>query len=239
MRNLLLFIIISLIAGSSWPQTPRKDFLSKEAEYQQLSRNIDYWINSPIIMDDSIIFFFKESANKVLLAGDFNGWKAELLMEQKNTNFFQISWDSRLSKGVYRYKYVVDDIWINDPYNTNTIIDESGQPVSFFELKDDFIPYARYPLWFEKDYYIFKYENTTAKNVFLVGDFNNWNPFNLVMTNKGAGKFNIKIRLKPGIHSYCFVVDGEWKTDPNNRHQYSDEVGNIINTLYVSDNKNK
>ncbi len=231
----IILIFVFIMSGIINAETVKinKDYLSKEAELQKLTKNMDYWINSPIVMEDSIVFFFKEKASKVYVSGNFNSWKHYLPMEEKETNFWIFAWDKRLSKGVYQYKLIVDEIWINDPNNTNFTIDDSGQEVSYFELKDDFIPYAKYPLWLENGTYLFKYDSTTARDVFLVGDFNNWNPFNLSMTNKGAGEFYIKISLKPGLHTYCFVVDGEWKTDPNNRDQYSDEVGNIVNTIYI------
>jgi hypothetical protein len=216
-----------------------KEHYSKETEYQKLTNEQDYWVNSPWILNDAIIFFYKDKANKILVGGDFNDWKPELLMDQKNTNFWQYVWEERLPKGRYKYKLMVDDIWISDPYNSNIIIDDSGQPVSYFELKEDFIPNASYPLWLEKDIFQFKYEDTSAKNISLVGDFNNWNPYSTPLKNFGAGEFSINIRLMPGIHSYCFVVDDEWKADPNNLNQYSDKVGTIISIIFVKDKNNK
>ncbi len=212
--------------------------LSREAEFENLTNNNEYFVNSPFITSDAIIFFYKGKASRILIAGDFNDWKPELLMRESGTNFWQYSWDTRLPKGIYKYKFVADDIWINDPGNTNAIIDDSGQPVSYFELKEDFIPRATYPLWIEKDIYQFRYENVSAKSVSLVGDFNNWNPYLTVLSNTGAGEFSVKVRLKPGIHSYCFVVDDEWKADPNNLNQFSDRTGTIINIIYVPENHN-
>jgi hypothetical protein len=209
--------------------------LSREAQFEKLTNKEDYFVNSPLITGDSIIFFYKNNASKILVGGDFNDWKPDLLMMETETNFWQYSWVSRLPKGIYKYKLMVDDIWINDPNNTNVIIDDSGQPVSYFELKEDFIPGATYPLWLEKDIYQFKYENISAKNVSLVGDFNNWNPYLTPLTNTGAGEFLVKVRLKPGIHSYCFVVDDDWKADPNNLNQFSDRTGTIISIMYVPD----
>jgi 1,4-alpha-glucan branching enzyme len=234
-KTALLFMLITAVICTGFSQTAIKEYESPEITYQRLAKENDYWINSPLMMNDAIVFFFKEKASKVLVAGDFNNWKPELLMEQKGTNFFQVDWNKRLSKGVYKYKLMVDDIWMNDPYNTNTVIDDSGQMVSYFELKEDFIPNAKYPLWDKKDVYVFKYDNEKAKAVYLVGDFNNWNPYSNPMEPLGGGEFKVKVRLKPGMHSYCYVVDGDWKADPNNLNQFSDEVGNIISIMFVKD----
>lgn len=231
----LSFALAALILTPVISTAQNIERLSREAEYERLTNNNNYFVNSPFITADSIIFFFKNNASKVLIGGDFNNWKPELLMRRTETNFWQYIWQERLPKGIYKYKLIVDDIWISDPNNTNYIIDDSGQAVSYFVLKEDFIPSATYPLWLEKDVYLFKYENLNAGNVSLVGDFNNWNPYSTPMTNSGAGEFSASVRLKPGMHSYCFVVDDDWKADPNNLNQFSDRTGAIISIFYVPD----
>ncbi len=54
-----------------------------------------------------------------------------------------------------------------------------------------------------------------AQNVFLAGDFNDWeaNPHPLKKDNKGNWKINID--LMPGRYEYRFFVDGVWQNDPN------------------------
>lgn len=238
MNKAALFVFLLLTAFHVLFASDNK-VLSVEGQQEALNQNIqDFWINSPLIMEDAIIFFSRDKAKKILVAGDFNNWKPELLMTNMNTNYFwQYIWDTRLTKGIYKYKYIIDNIWINDPMNTNIIIDESGQMVSYFELKEDFIPHAKYPLWIERDLYEFKFESTKAKSVYLVGDFNNWNPFNIPLKPEGPNEFKTRVRLKPGMHTYCFIVDGDWKADPENLRQYKDEVGNIVSIIFVKDKK--
>lgn len=232
----LLALLIPLAAFAE-----NKSFVSEERKHELIEKNpkkisADFWINSPVILSNSIEFFFLGSAAKILLAGDFNDWKANLPLQLSQSNFWKASWVRRLAKGKYRYKLLVDDIWISDPNNTNTELDESGQPVSYFELKEDFIPDPKSPLWLSGDLYRFRYESR-AKSVYLVGDFNNWNPYNIMMTNNGGDEFYITVRLKPGRHTYCFVVDGEWKPDPENLNQYSDGVGNTVSVIMIPDRK--
>jgi len=224
-----LFLIVVLMGQA-------KEKLSKEKEYQILSKEIEgYWINSPLILNDKIIFFYRGdgSERKVVVAGDFTDWKPLLLMEKKSTNMWQFVWEERLKKGRYRYRYVIDDIWTYDPNNTNFIVDDNGDRISYFDLEEDFIPEFTNPLWIEKDIYEFKYFDEKAKNVSLVGNFNNWNPYKHVMKYRGAGEFSIRIRLKPGIYAYCFVVDDNWVSDPKNLKQFRDSVGNIVSVFYV------
>jgi hypothetical protein len=65
------------------------------------------------------------------------------------------------------------------------------------------------------DEVIFTIDAPGAKNVFLVGDFNNWNP-TLEKMDGSDGAFEVYLFLLPGSYRYKFVVDGEWVVDPDN-----------------------
>lgn len=54
----------------------------------------------------------------------------------------------------------------------------------------------------------------TAEQVRLVGDFTSWeeNPIPLKRLKDGTWKGTVT--LEPGVHEYRFLVDGEWKSDP-------------------------
>ncbi len=213
-----------------------KEGMSKEKEFEMLSKEIsEFWINSPLILDDKIIFFYRGTGKekKVVIAGDFTEWKPLLLMEKKSTNMWQYVWDERLEKGNYKYRFLVDDVWINDPQNTNFIVDSYGEKISFFDLEEDLIPDNKNPVWIKKDIYEFRYYDTKARNVYLVGNFNNWNPYKTPLQFKGAGEFSVRLRFKPGLYVYCFVVDDKWVPDSRNLNQYSDNMGNTVSIFYV------
>ena len=60
----------------------------------------------------------------------------------------------------------------------------------------------------------FSFRAPDALNVQLVGDFTQWQerPVNL---QKGAdGVWQTTVSLPPGTHHYRFLVDGEWRDDP-------------------------
>jgi 1,4-alpha-glucan branching enzyme len=60
----------------------------------------------------------------------------------------------------------------------------------------------------------FSFASPTAVSVQLVGDFTHWSksPINL---RKGAdGIWRTAIELEPGTHHYRFLVDGQWRDDP-------------------------
>ncbi len=70
---------------------------------------------------------------------------------------------------------------------------------------------------------IFRIREPGAEEVYLVGDFNSWNPTMDIMVNRD-GYFEIRLFLLPGRYSYAFLVDGRKIPDPDN--PYRDEAGN-------------
>jgi 1,4-alpha-glucan branching enzyme len=54
----------------------------------------------------------------------------------------------------------------------------------------------------------FSFEAVAAKEVILMGDFNNWNPKKHPMKNDGHGVWNKTLELIPGKYEYKFFVGG-------------------------------
>lgn len=148
---------------------------------------------------------------------------------------WETRWTNRLLPGRYRYRLLVDDVWISDPHNSRLIVDPTGVEFSYFDLEREFLPNARYPLLVSNRIYRFRYKDDTAHTVSLVGDFNNWDPYSLPLKYQGEGVYEVEVLLRPGIHVYCFVVDGKWVPDPQNRYQYTDMAKNIVNLLWVDE----
>ena len=66
-----------------------------------------------------------------------------------------------------------------------------------------------------------------AKNVAVSGDFNKWRVDSDVMSRQDGGVWTIDIKLKPGVYTYMFVVDGKaWVTDPDAETYQDDGFGN-------------
>ena len=53
-----------------------------------------------------------------------------------------------------------------------------------------------------------------AKKIQLVGDFSDWQPVD--MKKQKDGRYAVTVPLKPGSHEYKFIVDGQWRVDPDN-----------------------
>jgi len=77
----------------------------------------------------------------------------------------------------------------------------------------------------EDEEIVFRYKASGASDVYLVGDFNGWNPTIDKMVRVGD-YFEIRLFLLPGRYSYRFIVDGKSVVDPDN--PALDEKGNSV-----------
>jgi len=173
--------------------------------------------NSFMAIGDTLVFRLKgfTTSEKVALAGDFNGWNSGELFMKKDSLGWQLPYV--LAKGNYDYKFIVDGKWMVDPsdlYSTGSGKYEN----SFISFKPNHT--------FQLDSF------PDARNVILMGSFNNWNTENYRMTRK-EGKWIFPIRLNPGKHTYKFIVDGTWILDPKNANWEENEYGTHNSVLWI------
>ncbi|MDF1593900.1 MAG: isoamylase early set domain-containing protein [Desulfobacterales bacterium] len=62
----------------------------------------------------------------------------------------------------------------------------------------------------------FSFESTGAREVFLLGDFNKWDPQAHPMKKDVNGRWNRTLMMPPGTYEYKFIADGQWLLDPCN-----------------------
>lgn len=76
--------------------------------------------------------------------------------------------------------------------------------------------------------------NMEAKNVHLAGSFNDWDSRSIQMSKTDSG-WIVGLKLIPGKYWYKFIIDGQWKTDNDNRLSENDGHGNT-NSVYFFTN---
>jgi chromosome partitioning protein len=84
---------------------------------------------------DEVLFAVKfDDAKKVLIAGDFNGWSPIGTPMQSAAPG---SWKTSLplSRGRYRYRFIVDGQWVTDPNNTYVEANQFGELNSVVEVE--------------------------------------------------------------------------------------------------------
>ncbi len=60
----------------------------------------------------------------------------------------------------------------------------------------------------------FSFRAPEAISVQLVGDFTHWQENPISLKKEAGGLWRASVELKPGTHHYRFLVDGEWRDDP-------------------------
>ena len=60
----------------------------------------------------------------------------------------------------------------------------------------------------------FRFSAPGAMSVMLVGDFTHWQEQPISMQKGTNGVWTASVELPPGKHSYRFIVDAEWRDDP-------------------------
>jgi broad specificity phosphatase PhoE len=69
-------------------------------------------------------------------------------------------------------------------------------------------------------------------DVFVAGSFNHWKE-RIRMDNEGHGIFSKILEVPVGIHSYKFIVDGEWRY-AEDQQMVTDDKGNINNGVSIT-----
>jgi 1,4-alpha-glucan branching enzyme len=80
----------------------------------------------------------------------------------------------------------------------------------------------------------FAFHSTAAREVTLVGDFNQWDPKKHVMKKGENGSWEKTAMLSLGTYEYKFLVDGFWAEDPANPERRPNCFGTLNNVLKVS-----
>lgn len=196
----------------------------------------------PQVTSDGILFTYKpekEMPEKVMVGGDFDNWRDLHRMEKGDFGVFVFLYNKRdergivLREGFYRYRYLIDGIWFNDPHSDALLYDSKGTALSFFVLPKPIIVVDYNPLHLGRNDYIFYYKNDKAKSVAILGDFNNWNPYSHPMKKNLAGLWEIVLDIPPGQYVYRFVVDGNYRNDPLGRAVVYDIFDNAFTRLEV------
>lgn len=60
----------------------------------------------------------------------------------------------------------------------------------------------------------FAFTAPEAMSVQLVGDFTHWQQDPINLQKDPDGVWRIAVALKPGTYHYRFLVDGQWRDDP-------------------------
>lgn len=191
--------------------TTNVQFVKHDYGFYKDTYNLSFYTIQPN-EEGNTKFFLPDNlaAKKVVLTGSFNKWNEHNLQMKKGEKGWYLT--LQLPPKQYEYKFIIDGKWTHDKTNNNKSINEFGGYNSVISIKK------------EADFLLVGHQN--AKNVFLAGSFNEWNPEELKMTKTDYGWYH-SLNLHAGKHHYKFIIDGNWITDPNNTVKEYDNHGNI------------
>ena len=173
----------------------------------------------------------------VMVNGSFNNWEDPIPMTKNKYDLFFCVFNRRGSKsivvdeGTYSYRYLVDGVWMRDTYNPFVEYDRYGTELSTFNIDAPIIVAEKNPVPVTRNDYVFYYKNRNAREVYLVGDFNNWNPYSHPLRKNRSGLWEVVLDIPPGSYLYRFIVDGVYKPDPLNKNLVKDRSDNAYSSL--------
>lgn len=194
---------------------------------------------SPMFIDNKILFTYsngKDYTRRVAIAFEADNYKNIYPLKKNEYNVFFITRDIPKTTNYINYRLIVDGVWTNDPVNVNSFLSPERFKVSKIVIPYIFRKQISSPLIDNNRNVKFIYKSETNKNVYLSGDFNNWDPFMFRMKedSKNPGTYSISMRMSPGNHYYKFVTDGISIQDPNNPQKAYDSRGNAVSILTIN-----
>ncbi|MFN8547869.1 MAG: isoamylase early set domain-containing protein [Candidatus Eisenbacteria bacterium] len=79
----------------------------------------------------------------------------------------------------------------------------------------------------------FTLEAPNARQVVLVGDFNDWDPTATPLSRSGREAWIVDLPLEPGLYHYSFVVDGRLRSGSGGPLESSDGLGGRNSVVIV------
>jgi len=70
-----------------------------------------------------------------------------------------------------------------------------------------------------------------AREVFVAGSFNDWNPRAMPLIGDGDGTWELELPLLPGRYEFKFVIDGAWCCEPGKDDGLCDVPDLVVNAF--------
>jgi 1,4-alpha-glucan branching enzyme len=180
-----------------------------------------------------------EGAREVFLAGDFTDWQPRRVRRQRNGAFALIV---PLPAGEYQYKFIVDGHWEADPDHGSCATSPCGTLNSVVDVPPPRerrssprrnSAAGRMPRGRRRRTIRFSINPPEgAREVFLAGDFTDWQPRRVRRQRNGA--FALIVLLPAGEYQYKFIVDGRWEVDPGHGSHAMSPCGTLNSVVNVS-----
>lgn len=183
-------------------------------------------VKSPEVRDGHVTFRYEGEATTVKVAGSFTDWESgALALTEKEGGIWELT--KELPAGTYEYKFIVDGKWLTDSSNPNS---RNGN--SLVSVKNELIE-INSPVINEDGSITFNYASNGESNLYLIGNFVDWDLTKAYEMTEKDGIFSITIpELEAGEYQYKFIKNNRnWNesiTDPQNPNT---KDGNSVFTI--------
>ena len=215
----LMFVSSSIAMDTLSIKTPSNhSVIYRNEQLTELNPDSIKQISVPVVYENGILFTYSGlKGDEVYLSGAFWGWVKKKKLKRNEYGIYYTFAHLEVDRDVYPYRYLVNDIWINDPEQTYFVHDGYGTKMSALKLEKDLRRYVKSPKHLGDDKFHFFLKDAGFKKVSLVGTRNNWDPFVEEMVLKD-GYWAITLNMHPKKTFYRYWVDGETILDPTNPH---------------------
>ncbi|MBN1794476.1 MAG: PilZ domain-containing protein [Candidatus Omnitrophica bacterium] len=156
---------------------------------------------------------FAPEAAAVALLCSSNGWVAPFSLEKNDEGWWETKIE--LEPGKYEYGFSIDGVWESDPECPTKMPNNFGGYNSVMDVEEDYgAKIVKFRLFMPH-----------ANQVFLAGNFNNWNTMSHPLKRAGDGWWQVHLLLLSGVYRYKFFADGRWITDPDCTSREPNEFG--------------
>jgi len=133
-----------------------------------------------------------------------------------------------------QYRIIVDGLWMPDPLNPKIERDRNSIPLSVISIPKRLTETTSSPTVLPNGKVKFLYKGPENRSVYILGDFNNWDPFmHKLHKTEEPGTYTIELRLLPGDHYYYFLSNGLRVLDPLNPERAVDYEGFDVSRFTV------
>jgi len=242
-KNLKIFIILLPLLFTAFTPGERGNIVEYFHSFKTLKDagapremkiiNTDNIGKGKSAVESGVLITYKNwKAKDVKIAGDFSFWDS-INMSRSNYGVWYAFLTKLNKTKVTRYKLIVDGTWTSDPMNIEKEDDGLGSYVSviepFFHTDKEKLTYRI----IGRDQVEFRIYKPNAKFVSIVGDFNNWNPENDLLSKRKNGVWSLKKKLSPGIYKYKYIIDDNWSVDLYNPKTAGDLAGGICSLIKI------
>jgi hypothetical protein len=186
----------------------------------------------PQIWDHKLILTFDADPEARYVAAAFSNEafrQQHVFFKNENNVFFLVYDIPENTPTEIDYRLIVDGLWIRDPSNPLVRTGDPNGELSYVTLRYHDRPRLYSPTQKADGVVEFRYRGRPGLQIALIGNFNNWDPFQdfLVEEPGRPGEYSLSLPLPAGVVAYAYVIGTRTELDPLNPKTVSDGTGAV------------